>query len=414
VLHSFGSISLEAKSTAGPQSDARHMAEIGGGRAVVTARSLAEAAGLRDELRSFAYARGKLTPFSDLDALSTIGVGPEDHAEPYAVVYRESGVPYCAIIGRILLGRSICRIGYRAVSTPKLRRFEISYGGLVTDGTLRAEHSVCTHLDKMLADHEVDCITIHGLATRHQTYASLSRLASFRTRFGKHWVYRLPGTSYADVLKGFSRNHRHNIRRKDRGVLDHFKGAVGVRLFCRIEEVTDFMTRTASLAGKTYQAALGLGFSDSIKWHRILETEARLGRLRCYWLVCGGEPVAFQVGVVYGDTYFLHAMGYLPEYGELSLGTVLHLRVLSDLMTIGVKEVDYEFGDSEFKRTYGSDSWDEATLHLCGHSRRTRRCRLVHRCAVLASIVKSTVLQPLGLDRKLKRVLRHLRVARQP
>lgn len=112
----------------------------------------------------------------------------------------------------------------------------------------------------------------------------------------------------------------------------------------------------------THQAGLGVAFTDSPTWREILTLEAREGRWRGYWLLCGGQPVAYEVGCVYDDTFFLEATGFLPELGRFNPGTLLLIKVFENLRADGIAKVDYGFGDAEYKRVYGSESWCESTI----------------------------------------------------
>ena len=152
-----------------------------------------------------------------------------------------------------------------------------------------------------------------------------------------------------------------------------------------------------------------MGFADTALWRAALATEARHGRLRCYWLEACGEPIAHQVGVVYGNTYFLEATSFLPEYRDLSPGQVLLTRVIEDLCHAGLHSVDYGFGDAGYKRIYGTLSWCEATIALYGARRRARVAYLLHRATDAAAHTLQQVARRFGVWAAIKnRWRRHL------
>lgn len=313
-------------------------------------------------------ASGAITPPADPDrfAALTSAMG----ARPHLAVFRDDESARAIIIGRTHTRAVTCRFGYKNLHTPLLKCMEIVYGGVIMDGPDPSVHcAVVDHLNSMLRLGEVDHIMVNHLSADSPLLAWLRRKLGQRliTRTVEpHWQLDLPG-SHEELLHGFSRKHRYNIRRTDRLLMECFGGRVALRLFHKEEELEEFISGTAALAGRTYQAGLGMTFDDTRAWRAILRTEVRNKRLRAYWLECEGRPIAFQLGCVYGSTYVVEVMGYLPEYKELSPGAVLHMRVLADLCAAGIRRVDYGFGDADYKRSYGSKSWNEVTIHIYGH-----------------------------------------------
>jgi CelD/BcsL family acetyltransferase involved in cellulose biosynthesis len=178
----------------------------------------------------------------------------------------------------------------------------------------------------------------------------------------QHRVFELPREPEA-VLGHLSRKHRYNARREDRLLVEHFGGDVRLRTFTGAEQLPALLAGAAEIYDRSYQAGIGGGFRKASVWTRILEVEARLGRLRGYLLEASGRGVAFQVGVVYGGTYHLEATAYLPDWRSLSPGSVLLRRVLEDLVAAKIGKVDYGFGDADYKRTYSTSVREEETLH---------------------------------------------------
>jgi CelD/BcsL family acetyltransferase involved in cellulose biosynthesis len=152
-----------------------------------------------------------------------------------------------------------------------------------------------------------------------------------------HWSLRLIPGSYEQSLGTLSARHRSQLRRHDRILMEHFKNDVQLRQFTTDEHLDELIRGSAELAELTYQARLGGAFVPTPVWRAILGSEARLGRLRAYWLVCGGRPISYMIGSVHKRAYYLDFMGYHPEYSSLSPGRVLHMRVLRDLAEAGIE-----------------------------------------------------------------------------
>jgi CelD/BcsL family acetyltransferase involved in cellulose biosynthesis len=177
-------------------------------------------------------------------------------------------------------------------------------------------------------------------------------------------------------------------------------------VFHRLEHVTELVQGTSEISRRTYQAGLGRGFVESRLWNEILTAEAESGRLRCYWLLAQGKPIGFQIGAIHGACYFVDFLGHLPEFSRLSPGIVLHTKVIDDLCSIGVKEYDYGFGDSEHKRVHGSGSRDEAVFEIHGKSLRGRTLCLVGRSTEALTRGTKGALQATGAMRWARRGLR--------
>ncbi len=117
--------------------------------------------------------------------------------------------------------------------------------------------------------------------------------------------------------------------------------------------------------------------------HRdLLRREASRSRLRSYWLECAGQPIAFQIGAVCDGVYNLLSTAFLPEDAAVLPGQVLLVRVIEDLREARIGSIDYGFVDALYKRMYGTESWDEVTVHLYAKYVRASSTRVVHRVAV--------------------------------
>ena len=356
------------------------------------------------------HARASLYANPDL-FLATIA-HESNSCEPYVVVFRRGGTPCALIVGQTGKRRLLCRLGYVKLHTPEIACLDILYGGLVTDGDLSTTQAVLGHLRALLRNSHTGLVIIHYLPVSHELFAQLRDGIGFPSpavlaRVSPHWRLCLTPGSYEDTIKGFSKKHRYNMRRTNRLLLEHFNHDVALRTFTQIEQLDEFGRGATSIAAKTYQAGLGVGFSNTSLWRTVLRTHALKGRLRCYWLECKGSPIAFQIGVVYGKMYVLVATGYLPKYKDLSPGTVMLLRVLQDLCQAHIEEVDYGFGDADYKRIYGTYAQDEATLRLYAGSGRPRMARTLNVSAIVLSRSMVRMLRLFGWHNTLKRMWRH-------
>src|SRR5450432_1251893 len=285
-------------------------------------------------------------------------------ATPYVVIFSDDRGGRAMIVARLTQRAMPCKFGYLRLKTPNLLCLEIMDGGLITDGTAAARVAILSHLRERLASREVELIVVEHLPIEHDLFPSLWPKSLYADR-EVHWKLSLAG-GYEAVLKKFSGKHRLTLRKKDRVLVEHFSGNVEVKQFTQPDQLETFLQQVSALVAKTYQGALGVGVQDNPRWRAILNLEAQAGRFRGYWLECDGSPIAFHLGAIWDGTYKLLAMSFLPEFAKISPGIVLHMRVLQLLCAEGATAVDYGFGDADYKRTYGSQSWEEATLYLYG------------------------------------------------
>ena len=327
------------------------------------------------------------TPNADPDRYLATLRGLGDRARPYVAMLHGSAEPRALIIGREQVRPGRIRLGYLQLPALSLRSLDIVYGGLITDDSQQAVRAVVDHLRRLIDTGRFDQIMINHLPMRGRVAMALRADRALARRSvadapDPHWRFALVPGSYERTIQRFSRKHRYNMRRADRLLVDRFGGDVALRRFEKPAQIEELAAGAAQITACTYQAALGAGAVDTTLHRDLLRIEADHGRLRSYWLECEGRPIAFQIAVVYGDVYNLLSTAFLPQYAAVSPGQVLLVRVIQDLCESKIGWIDYGFGDSPYKRIYGTESWDEATVHLYAKNVRASSASVVHRVAV--------------------------------
>lgn len=170
---------------------------------------------------------------------------------------------------------------------------------------------------------------------------------------------------FDQYTQGLSRNTRKDIRRTLRQLEQDPEMTVSYRVFTTPEEVPEFLSLAQSVSDKTYQRnLLGLGIYDNAGTRRNLTIAAENGWMRSYLLICNGEPVAFQHGYLHGGTYYAEETGYDPAWAEKSVGTVMQVYRIRDLIDKGVSKLDFLYGDNEKKRSLSNTYREERNFHL--------------------------------------------------
>jgi len=171
-------------------------------------------------------------------------------------------------------------------------------------------------------------------------------------------------------------------------------------------EVDEFLACATQITARSYQGRLKVGLRNDRVTREALCADGRTGRLRCYWLEANTEPIAHQAGYIDSNTYHLAATSFLPQYGHLSPGQVLLVRVIEDLSTTDVRCIDYGFGDADYKRIYGTESWSEQSIRLYGRTARARLSWALDAAATRGAGALKRATEKLGAIQRIKNTWR--------
>jgi hypothetical protein len=358
--------------------------------AETTARTIGQLSALEAPWIALRNRHGSATPNADPHRFAATIEALGDGVEPHVTLLGEADRPRAIIVARRSTRKLGCRVGYLPLPSPRLRCLDVVYGGLITDGSEPAKQAVCNHLRLTLEARDVDHVMVNHLPTDHELFGRLSRGFVF-TPGGTdgsprpHWQFTFAEGPFENTLARFSRKHRYNVRRADRMLTRHFGGDSSLETTTSADDLDAFIDDAVRITDAGWQGGVGGGFGDARIQRALLARAADQNRLRCYVLRCAGEAIAFQAGLVLADVYHLQSTGFLPQWATLSPGQVMLLRVMKDLRDVGVRSIDYGFGDAGYKRMYGTESWHEATVYLYAPTREGRSARLLHLVARTAS-----------------------------
>jgi CelD/BcsL family acetyltransferase involved in cellulose biosynthesis len=106
-----------------------------------------------------------------------------------------------------------------------------------------------------------------------------------------------------------------------------------------------------------------VAFADTSEQRALTTLGLERGWFRAYVLHVDGAPVAFWPGYACDRTFFIGTPGYDPSFGQYRVGQYLQAEMIDDLCRDeGIDYLDYGFGDSEYKRRFGNESWEEADV----------------------------------------------------
>ncbi len=308
-------------------------------------------------------------PNADIDRFLTIAKHQDSVIRPYIILLKHNGNPSALVVGRIEKLHIKCAIGYKALFNPLITGFSVVYGGILGD----RNNDVCVVLVEkfmeMLARGEIGVVLLNRIATDSLIYRYATKMPSTFSRghFGKtelHWSMTIPG-GIEQLYKSIAPKTRNTLRRKNRKLEKEFGDELKVVTYSDSNDVSSALKAAASISEHTYQTALGVGIVDDQKTREMLDISARRGWLRLSVLYIKGEPCAFQLGLLYYQTYYLEQLGFHPKWTNRNVGTVLFNKILEELcQNPSVERLNFGFGDAQYKRSYGNECWPEASVYI--------------------------------------------------
>jgi hypothetical protein len=211
-----------------------------------------------------------------------------------------------------------------------------------------------------------------------------------------------------DLLSRLSAKHRGNVKRMIKKIesLDH------EYVSNRDVNWKELLEASASISHKTYQHALGVGFRNDQRYVHILWQANDCGWLDLRILKIRNAACAFQFGLRYNNTYYLHSIGFDPDYKVMNVGTVLFFHVYSDLREHGFEKIDFGFGEADYKKSYGTECYYESSLYIFSSSVKSTLVNIIGKLISLVSKLSLEIVQRLKLAAYIKRLWRGAACAR--
>ena len=220
-------------------------------------------------------------------------------------------------------------------------------------------------------------------------------------------LVRLPDTFDA-YLAGLSKKTRMNVRRYKRKINKVATKQIRLSRYVTVEDVEPFLDVAVPLSRKTYQwKKLGLGLHDREDIARRFTIAAEQSRMLSYVLFHGDEPIAFQVGYCFRDTYFTHDTGYDPAWAKYWVGNQLDLLIIRDMIERypGIQWVDFLYGDTFNKKRLSNAARVEQNFYLFPRSCRGTAVFASLKSANLLSETAGRMLSRFGIKEKLRKLL---------
>jgi len=238
-------------------------------------------------------------------------------------------------------------------------------------------------------------------------------------RFRRGWIRYCPAQytrylvqldrSLDAYMAGFSAQTRSTLLRKVRRFLQA-AGPDPFREYRTPEEMDEFFPLARALSAKTFQERLlnsGLPAGDEFRSQ--LRALAARGQVRAYLLFMGTDPVAYLCCPAMGESGILlyQYLGYDPDHGSLSPGTVLQYFALRRLFEEGTwKLFDFLEGETQEKRQFSTMRVPCADLYYLRPTLRNAAIVLLRFITESSSDAAGSLLDRVGLKKAVKRWMR--------
>ena len=307
---------------------------------------------------------------TDIDFYLFIAEHYVDVLSPCVIAVYRDGQPTAIVVGRLENKPLEVKIGYLRFRTPRLRTLTLLHGCVVGHLSEEDENNVVARMLDFLRSGEATVIRFEAIDTKSSLYARAKTAPSFlcsdhfpnlTTHYGRSCDHGKK--SFMDSL---SYRPRHNYRSSAKRLHEAFPGKVRIEHFDDITSIDRLVEDAETVASKTYQRALGVGFSNSNRVRQRLEFEARKNWLRSYVLYIEEKPCAFCIGTLYRGTFYVEFIGYDELYAKYSVGMYLVINAFNDLSDSSRKDraskIDFGPGEGVWKATLSSYSWQEASV----------------------------------------------------
>jgi hypothetical protein len=294
-----------------------------------------------------------------------------DTVRPHIVVLYEGEVPKALLVGRIDAGYVSLKLGYFALPTPKMKILQIVHGGWLGDiSEVNAEVLVRSIIESLRLG-EADAAMLHYV-NLNSTLAHQARFLPsqiYSDHFLKPEIHRWHKFSGADrgFLAGLSQNERYQQRKRERKIEKTFRDRK-IERFTRIEDVDRVICDAETVARKSYQRGIGVGFSQSSMIRSRLEFEAQKGWLCAYVLYLDCNPCAFWIGSLRDGTFLSDYLAFDPTYAKYAPGMYLMMKVMDELRGDPpnglVARIDFGTGDASYKERLGNGSSEQSLVYI--------------------------------------------------
>lgn len=377
---------------------------------VIIVRTFEEMEAIRDVWEQMQHNESPAHIDADYDRYLSVLKAADESIKPYIILIKQNGCLKTMVIARTETRRIACRIGYLTILKPRMRCLSVVYGGILGQPNNEVCSFLVNELLRILRGGEIDTIFFNHLRTESDLFKAITTQAGFfhLGRFPKiepHWAISIPETM-DQLYKRYSPKNRSNLRRLINRLEKKYQDQIKVVTYTQQNEVDKAIEAIAKISAQTYQSQLYNMDSEQIRI--LLKLAASRGWLRAYVLFIDEEPVAYEIALKYGSSYFGLYTGFDPKWKQYRIGTVTLLKFLESICgDPEAKLFDFGFGDAHYKRLYADICWQEASIYLFATKPYPLVVNLLHSTITGISLGINWSLNKTGLTNRIKRLWRN-------
>ena len=305
---------------------------------------------------------------SDIDFFKEFLRTRPEVIRPHVIVLYRNGVPDAMLVGRLEQTKLTFRLGYLHLPGVSARMLIFSQGGARGNISHANSAELIRSVNASLRCGEADCAFLHQVDAASPLFQAAVTIPAFATR--DHLT--LPEPRYAMMLpetveklyESFSRAVRQGFRKKKNRLSREFAGRFRTECVTTAAGLERVIPHLEAIAAKTYQRGLGVGFADTPQIREMFHFFAEKRWLRIYILYLNDKPCSFWTGTVHDDLFASDYTGYDPEFRDHSVGGVIAITMIEDLIRQGVKEAEFGAGQAEYKQHFSNCQTMEANIHI--------------------------------------------------
>ena len=327
-------------------------------------------------------------------------------SQPYVVVFFKYDEPVSMLVGRLEDKNLPFKIGYKKITSIPAKTLTIIYSGILGDKSAQMSEIQYDFLKNLLSKKVADLVVLKHLRMESHLYNLVRFSPKFYLRdfcpdISIHWRLILHG-SINEYLKKFNHKKRKNLKRIEKKLNSTFPDKLQLKLFKTTNDLDMLVSACEEIAQKTYQRGLGVGFVNIKENRERLELIAKKGWLSSFLLYIEDKPVAFLITTLYKDILYGDYIGYDKTYHKYSPGTFILLKAIEISSLQQITEMDFGFGDAEYKRQLCDYNWDEATVNLYSDSFIGFRIYVMQILTIMISSLAESLLKRFNLVQKVK------------
>jgi hypothetical protein len=381
------------------------------GLKIMTAGNVTEVEKMRSAWEQMQIKESYPSPGADIDRYLSVIEAKQGKARPYVILAVHRGSPSAMLIGRIERHCVNIKLGYKALISPALKCLVVVYGGFIGDSEFY--FPLVSEVLDLLRSGRIDAVFFNHLRTDSVMYQLVRQtpplwIRDYFPKIEPHWIMDIP-KSMNLFYQGLSPRHRKHLRYYVNRLEKAYPGNITMRKYTTKEDSEYTVKAASEISRRTYKCALDCRIVDNSETRELLLSAARHGWLRAYVLYVNEKPLAFRFALKYGKTCFADGTGYDPEWKNFRIGTALFLKVIEDICRDpSVDYYDFGFGDAEYKQSYGTDYWQEASVYIFAPRLYPVFINLVQSSVAAVSCGMEKILTKTGLIEHIKRCWRSL------